>query len=286
MIFYTFVDSIYRSIEAFRQRKFEQAIQYQIFGFENFKTYRIQRLNKTGFNTLYDASEILLLVVEQSVCLEQSEFITHTTQRIQQSLDEFTVQLGGSYTLLDEAIQTYIQLLKYLGIAIYYLQKVGIQLADKNAAVSLKIDLEHISLYYLVDQAALSERQKKAYVKLFEDCFQQEHDSTVTKNFWDKVANLEKQKKYTECLQLLEDQIDVVNNSNIPKKKIYYKMGDVLFNQHLYNEALDMYMKGYILGGSKEDIKEKVKRSCTQLMLHTNDSKERLKWQKLQWRFK
>lgn len=282
MHFQIFINYIKQAIDAFEEGEISLVLQQQKRAFGIFQDYELSKLNTRLYNALYDATETLAFSLSQLKTISYNKYAAQCAIALQNELKLFADEnQGGSYTELDIAIRQYAKLIENLCIACDFLNEVKIELKNPLSPISLEVDADSIELYKNIHPNLGNSNNYDQYLKQFKLFFRPKHQNL--EDFLTEIDQLAAKKEYTNCIDLLQNHL---KQDSKHQKALFYKLGDIFFAQQEYAEALEAYMKGYVLGGNKEQIKDNIQKACSHLMLCMDDPKERSHWQKLKQRFK
>ncbi|MCH2045587.1 MAG: hypothetical protein MK212_15830 [Saprospiraceae bacterium] len=282
MHFQIFINYIKQAIDAFEEGDISTMLYDQQRAFGIFHMYELRKLNHRLYNVLYDATEVLAFSLSILTTITHNDYTQQCITLLQNELRFFVEDSkGGNYLQLDEAILRYANLTKSLCIANDFLKAVEINIEDPLSPISLSVGAESIELYKNIHPKLGKAIDCNQYLRQFQLFFHPKHQNLA--DFLTEIDQLAATKEYTNCIDLLQDRL---KQDSKHQKALFYKLGDILFAQREYAEALEAYMKGYVLGGNKEQIKDNIQKACSHLMLYTDDPKERSHWQKLKQRFK
>lgn len=275
MIF--FINNIEKAYLAFQQHYFVDCVERLQLSFEFLEKQNFTQLNNTEFNALYDALEMLQLLVKLPI-VEQNDYIQNTLGTFKQSLDRFMLPRGGSATELSEQIPIYRKLVNGLLIGIQYFQRKQISLNAFPPVLSFELSEDgQIALYAWIDRQPTVKPQPLEQFKTdFEALFKKEQ--TSQKDYLAQAQSLQDNGEPQKALKILKHAMRV---HPAIKKECFLQIGNIQFQQKDYAEAVDAYMKALVLGVPKQTIKAKVLEATQQLMSTAKDYKTITRWQEL-----
>jgi tetratricopeptide (TPR) repeat protein len=259
----TFINSISKGVSAFKSRNYVNALQDLTEAFDAVENEDFLKIDSEIFNALCDAQEITALMSELPV-FEKNEFLASALNNLKSVLLAFTKPEGSTAAALLKSLENFIILVQGMNVALKYIQLKKFRADDFPPQVSFEITSDALIKLYLWTEEQDGKVAKISQLKQdFEELFDKERKSK--KYYLDRADELFKNAAYDDCINLLEQ---AASDHESLKMESYLRIGHILLELNKAAEALDYYMKARVLGATKIQLSEGIRKACTLLLQH------------------
>jgi hypothetical protein len=258
-----FINSISKAVSAFKSRNYFNALQDLSEAFDAIENEHFTKIDSEIFNALFDAQEITSLMLELPV-FEKNEFVASALSKTKSALIAFTKPEGGNAASLMESLDNFLIVVLGMNVAMNYLQLKKFRADDFPPQVSFEITSDALIKLYIWTEEQDGKVAKISQLKQeFEQLFDKERKSK--KYYLDRADELFKNAAYDDCINLLEQ---AASDHESLKMESYLRIGSILLELQKTADALDYYMKARVLGATKIQLSEGIRKACTLLLQH------------------
>jgi hypothetical protein len=231
------------------------------------------QLDENLYNALYDALELTEMLIQPAV-FEKNDYLKNNILHFKNALNAFLLPQNGSVLDLTEAIFAFTEVLNGLAVALMYLNRRKLKLADFPPEVSFELtENGFIKLYVWSDEGADKIANLQSLREEFDALFEKEQKTAD--DLLKLAANYFENEDYESCLSAL-NRLHSVSESS--RAICFLKKSEVYLKLNRYGEAVDAMMKSKVLGIPQNEFSDKLKFAVNQLIRQADSYAERKKW--------